>query len=296
MDNFHAKEKVAPQNERQKFKEISSSHLLNGVGFRVWDVEANDIQYLYEESHTLSLYIKGGNHTFRKDQPSLKGSEGKICLMPQGHLSRWHSPRPIRIAHLYIPDDVIRQGAEKHLDIDSRMANLRDLTYQSDEVLRMAMMSFIMCNKYCQFVDPMFAEERLITIITTLLERYSEQIQVSRKLPKGLSSEQRKVLKSYIYDKLSDKITLDDLATSLNMSTYHFARIFKLSFGDSPANYIIRTRIDKAKDLLKSKKGLTEIAFECGFSHHSHFNNYFKKLIGITPAKYRSISQSIVRY
>ncbi len=64
---------------------------------------------------TLSLYLKGGERTFRNHKPHLKGQAGKLCLMPQGHLSHWHSPKPIRIAHLYLPSQIIRQEAERHL-------------------------------------------------------------------------------------------------------------------------------------------------------------------------------------
>jgi hypothetical protein len=101
MIEFHAEEiQTTTQHGLHQFM---SEDLVRGVRFRVWDVEANNIQYQYNDGHTLSLYLKGGERTFRNHKPHLKGQTGKLCLMPQGHLSHWHSPKPIRIAHLYLP-------------------------------------------------------------------------------------------------------------------------------------------------------------------------------------------------
>ena len=79
--------------------------------------------------------------------------------MPQGHLSHWHSPKPIRIAHLYLPGQIIRQEAERHLDIDSLLANLQDLVYQSDASLSSAMMSLIAAMKNDENIDPLIVEQ-----------------------------------------------------------------------------------------------------------------------------------------
>jgi AraC family transcriptional regulator len=88
---------------------------------------------------------------------------------------------------------------------------------------------------------------------------------------------------------LGQKLTLDDLAEKLQLSPFHFARMFKQSVGDSPANYVIRQRVKLAKTLLSGKEDLSFIALECGFCHQSHFINHFKKKVGVTPAKYRNI-------
>lgn len=291
MHEFHTRNTENNAPHRSVFREISSSNLLHGIGFRVWEVEANDIQYQYDEGHTLSLYLKGGEQTFRRDTPSLKGSAGKLCLMPQGHWSQWHSPRPISIAHLYIPDDFIRQQAERHLDIDSRLANLKDVIYDDNICLQTAMMDFITCVENQKYVDALFGEQRLLDITNALLSNYCEVTSTNKKLKKGLSKLQRNLIKNHIHERLSEKVTIDELASVLHMSAYHFARSFKLSFGDSPANYIIRSRIEKAKVMLKNQNNIASLAIDCGFSHQSHLTNYFKKHMGVTPAQYRSSVQ-----
>lgn len=84
MLKFHSQDKD-PQVKLGLQQQMSES-LTRGVGFRVWNVEPNEIEYQYDKGHTLSLYLDGGQETFRCDQPHLKGQTGKLCLMPQGRL------------------------------------------------------------------------------------------------------------------------------------------------------------------------------------------------------------------
>jgi AraC family transcriptional regulator len=73
-----------------------------------------------------------------------------------------------------------------------------------------------------------------------------------------------------------------------NLSRHHFCRAFKVTFGKPPGRYITERRIDRAKGLLRdSRRSITEIALDLGFASHSHFTDAFRKIIGITPSRYR---------
>ena len=287
MLNFHNEEKNS--NKKDVLKQRMSHSLLRGVSFRVWDVEPNNIEYQYDTGHTLSLYLNGGEETFRDDLPNLKGGTGKLCLMPLGHSSRWHSPKPIRIAHLYLPDQLMRQEAERHLDIDSRKMVLRDLVYQSDRELSNEMMSLVDALQHNKAISPLFAEQSMFAVTSLLLERYQDVGQNCSKIHSGLSYSDRHMLKSYIKNNIGQKLSIELLSRLVKLSPYHFARMFKNSFSDSPANYVIRQRVELAKNLLRGTEPLTAIGFECGFCHQSHFINHFKKIVGITPSNYRRL-------
>ncbi|MEO0708429.1 MAG: helix-turn-helix transcriptional regulator, partial [Cyanobacteria bacterium J06649_5] len=75
----------------------------------------------------------------------------------------------------------------------------------------------------------------------------------------------------------------------LDMSQFHFSRLFKQSLGISPYQYLLQQRVECAKQLLKNTDRLiTDIAFTCGFNSHSHLSKQFKQLTGMTPKAYRS--------
>lgn len=92
----------------------------------------------------------------------------------------------------------------------------------------------------------------------------------------------------YINNNLDKKISIEDLAAKAYMSKFHFIRVFKKTFGYTPHEFIINSRINAAKFyLLSSNKTLKEIVFLCGFTSESAFSNSFKKVVNISPTKYR---------
>ena len=95
--------------------------------------------------------------------------------------------------------------------------------------------------------------------------------------------------KEYINNNYTKNIMLKEIAGYLALSESRFSHIFKEHAKISPVQYIIKSRIDKAKELLKgTDKKITEIAFETGFSDLTYFNRTFKKLEKQTPSAFRN--------
>jgi AraC family transcriptional regulator len=68
----------------------------------------------------------------------------------------------------------------------------------------------------------------------------------------------------------------------------HLAREFRRAFGASVGEYVRRLRIDYAcRELAATGRSVTEIAFDAGFSSHSHFTAAFRRVTGTTPTRYR---------
>ena len=92
----------------------------------------------------------------------------------------------------------------------------------------------------------------------------------------------------YIDAHLGGEIKLADLAQMLNISQFHFGRMFKQSMGISPHQYLIQQRIERSKYLLKeSDRLIVDIALECGFNSHSHLSKQFRQFTGVTPKAFR---------
>lgn len=92
----------------------------------------------------------------------------------------------------------------------------------------------------------------------------------------------------YIYNNINHRITVQDLAEHTNLSPSYLSRLFKKELGISVSDYILEKKIEKAQNLLKySDYSLIEIANYLAFSSQSHFIQAFKKMVGVTPKKYR---------
>lgn len=93
----------------------------------------------------------------------------------------------------------------------------------------------------------------------------------------------------YMKEYYSSNITIKDICDIIFISPCHFQRIFKKSMNQTPYNYLMKIRIDKAKEkLLKcNNESIEEIGRLCGFLNASHFSSVFKQIEGISPSDYR---------
>ena len=104
----------------------------------------------------------------------------------------------------------------------------------------------------------------------------------------GLAPWQAKHVSSYIEDKLDSSIRVTDLAGVVQLSTSHFFRAFRQTFGESPLAYIMQRRIRRAQEMmLKSRLPLSQVALECGMCDQAHLCRVFRRIVGINPNAWR---------
>lgn len=82
-------------------------------------------------------------------------------------------------------------------------------------------------------------------------------------------------------------ISLDDIASEVSLSPYHFSRLFKKSTSLSPHSYLNQCRVEIVKNRIKTDTSLSELALEAGFSDQSHMNRRFKEIYGLTPGQFK---------
>lgn len=96
----------------------------------------------------------------------------------------------------------------------------------------------------------------------------------------------QKVL-SYIRKNLDKQISMSDLAALACLSQDHFIRTFKKEVGDTPLNYIMMRKMDRAQLLLATTgHSVKNVAYSLGYDDHSYFNRIFKAKVGMTPRQY----------
>lgn len=93
----------------------------------------------------------------------------------------------------------------------------------------------------------------------------------------------------YIDNNFERDLPLGDIAKYVFFSESYFARAFREEYGISPINYLLKTRVERACEmLLNTGNKLSEIALSVGFSNQQRFNEIFKKFKGTTPLKFRN--------
>lgn len=104
----------------------------------------------------------------------------------------------------------------------------------------------------------------------------------------GLAPGVRRRVQEFIQSNLSENVDISDLAGLAKLSSWHFARAFKQSFGMPPHAFITQQRIHLASTLIRDgEEPLSGIAMAVGFADQSHLTRVFKTLVGETPSQYR---------
>jgi AraC family transcriptional regulator len=104
----------------------------------------------------------------------------------------------------------------------------------------------------------------------------------------GLGSARLRRIKELVHAKMEDDLSLDEMAQSVGLSTAHFARMFRKSTGETPHQFVLRQRVERAKAMLRAAGArVLDVAVACGFKTQQHFAQVFCDVCGVSPTRYR---------
>ena len=114
---------------------------------------------------------------------------------------------------------------------------------------------------------------------------FSRQIE---RMQSGTADAMSEVIE-YLHSHFAENVGTERLARMAGLSVSHFERRFRLAFGSSPRQYLIRVRVENAARMLReSDRSITEIAQACGFYDHAHFSRSFRRITNLSPTAYRN--------
>ena len=133
-----------------------------------------------------------------------------------------------------------------------------------------------------------YAESTSLAFLVYLTSRYSVPRRSQPDSTRRLSQRDLQNVIDWIYVHLDSDIGLPGLGGLVKRSPYEFCRLFKNAVGVSPHQFIMRERIEKAKRLLRERRGsIVEVSLMLGFSSQSHFTSTFRRIVGVTPRRYQ---------
>lgn len=108
-----------------------------------------------------------------------------------------------------------------------------------------------------------------------------------------LPAEKLQKVLDYVDQHIDERLPIARLAATINMSPFHFARLFKQSTGLAPHAYLLTRRVERAKRLLSDQAlPLVHVATSVGFQTQGHFTEVFRRYAGLTPRHYRLAAQA----
>jgi AraC family transcriptional regulator len=169
----------------------------------------------------------------------------------------------------------------KHIELIPRSSSPAPLIYQ----IALSLKSELEINK---LNSQYYAHVHSLALVINLAKKLSQNTQEDFNSANSLSVQKLERVIRYIKDHLMDHLSLKKISAEINISSYHFARLFKHSTGLSVHQYVLHCRIEKAKHLLKETDlKVIDVAQSTNFQTQSHFTNVFRKHVGKTPTNYR---------
>lgn len=236
-------------------------------------------------SDQLTITLTGSNSMTRylEERPqSGVISPGSLTLVPRGHTSQWIPDGGASdVLHLLIQPQWW-QGLMEDLEPDR--IQLRADFATEDPLVAQLGKALLMAAHSLGLGQQLYVQSLEQALGIHLLRHYSAQ----RYPQPRVASRSLKCVLDYIETHLSEDLSLQTLAACENWSMYHFARTFKTVTGQSPHQYVMGRRVERARYLLGSSSlSLNQIAADVGFASQSHMNRHFKRILGVTPKAYR---------
>ena len=133
----------------------------------------------------------------------------------------------------------------------------------------------------------LFIESLLNAACARILHTYAE-VRYRLSGPPRLTDDQLRRAIDYVHDHIGEGLDLGSISRAAGLSAFHFARLFKNAIGDSPFKFVTRTRMERAKELLrKTRLPISDVAERVGYQKPGHFSARFRSVLGCSPAAYR---------
>jgi AraC family transcriptional regulator len=208
---------------------------------------------------------------------------GDFAICPEGVTHRCNWDAPIQFMILAIEPVLLKEISQDCMSRD-RIELVLHFVAEQDVLMHGILSTLTEEAKVNQPDDRLLIDSLKTALSIQLLRKYCTTKPQPFTYHGGLANTKLQQVTDYINDHLHQDLKLSDIAAILQISPYHFCRLFKRSTGISPHQYIIQCRVERAKQLLKRRQmNISEIALTCGFTHQSHLHRHFKRLTGVTP-------------
>ncbi|MGW3036580.1 AraC family transcriptional regulator [Streptomyces sp. NPDC001178] len=212
-----------------------------------------------------------------------------VCVIPPG-LSRTlvvepKGDEPATIASLTVSVETLHRFVGED-DLRSHLSHLRERypAVRFDPVLAAMVKAVAAASEVG--ADDLYAQSAAQFIAAHVLAPHTTG---SAKSSGGLSARQLETILAYMRENLGQPVSVDDLASLVSFSRFHFVRCFKAATGSTPYRYLTELRIDLARKYLESGNDtIARIGRRCGFSGSEHFSRSFRRIVGCTPSQYRT--------
>jgi AraC family transcriptional regulator len=215
---------------------------------------------------------------------------GTLNMTPPDLDGSWEAEGSSHAIVVTIPPAYLSRVISEHWEADPRGVEIVPQFLARDRVIEAVMTRLALKASYGSSSDSLYVASACEFLAHHVVDSYSSLSKSEPRYSGGLGRRLNAVV-DYIEANLAEPIALRELAGLAGMSTRHFERAFRQSLALPPHAYVLRRRVDAAKDLLIGQTALTmeQIAKRVGFSSASHLASAFRRHAGYSPTQFRRV-------
>ncbi|WP_462412683.1 AraC family transcriptional regulator [Neobacillus sp. Marseille-QA0830] len=245
-----------------------------------------ETSYHYHDNYEIYFLISGSSECFVKDK-TYSVSNQELLFIPKGTLHKNHY-----ISESY--ERAVINFTEEYIGLDYiwKMGHLFENCLYRPQNPELIKRLFLMMGEEMSKNDDLSADlikSYFIQLLSYFIRNRSEFVLDG----KNTANPTIERLIRFINENYHLSITLDSASDMLHLSKAHLSRLFLKTTGFGFKEYVQITRINNAKNRLKTTNhSVRQIAFDCGFNDSNYFSKVFKESTGISPLQYRKHKQN----
>lgn len=214
---------------------------------------------------------------------------GDIAIIPAGICHRCNWSASVQFGILAVEPALLKRVAQDWVNAES-IELIPQFMDRPDRLIEGIISALKDELEFGKVGGQLLVDSLKTTLAVHLLRNYCVTSPKRSRYAGGLSPAQLALVKDYINAHLNEVLQLADMAAIAQISQFHFSRLFKQNLGMTPHQYVLQSRIDRAKHLLRhSDLSIADIAAQSGFCDQSHLTRCFRRLLGMTPKQFLQI-------
>ena len=249
-------------------------------------VPIREPQVRVQHEQILAMFLRLGSIEigFRRSEMARLTYDAGEMLLCHRHVERWIRTDEPHVLSLAISDTALRAACDEV----SADTELRGAARLVDPRVG-ALVGAVNAERIAGFPSGrLFLDSVEQALAVALIDGYAVRHRSLRTYRGGLSPARLRTIKELVHAKIEDDLTLIEMAQSVQLSTAHFSRMFRNSTGESPHRFVLRQRVERAKEMLRADEArVLDVAVTCGFKTQQHFARVFRQVCGVSPTEYR---------
>jgi len=234
--------------------------------------DLTDLPYFEDERHVAQLTLRTGETTIH----DLRRRPGALVN------------RPLHSLLFSVPTAAFHAIADQ-----AEVPRIEELRFPrnagiADETIKRLGYSLLPSLASPDRASQLFVDHVMMALTVHAAQTYGGMQSHSSPQKGGLAPWQERLAKEIIVSDLAGQTSLQEIAKACGLSVSHFSRAFRASTGLAPYAYLLKTRVERAKTMLRDRNmPMNLVAESCGFVDRSHFTRVFTRRVGLSPGAWR---------